>query len=181
MTAPVQFSRADIQRLFELLNGELAKAEAVGEVYLVGGAVMCLALGARPATRDVEAWFRPARLIREAAARVALSAGVPESWLNDAVKGLLGTRGEFDPWLELSHLKVFTARPEYLLAMKCASMRLGAEFHDLDDVRYLLRYLNVTSLDQALDIITRYFDEDQLPPKSRMALEELLLPRDHAP
>jgi hypothetical protein len=170
----VQLTRADIHRLFELLNAELAREGVEGEIYLVGGAVMCLALGARPATRDVDAFFRPTRLIRQAAARVAAQAGVPENWLNDAVKGFLSERGDFDPYLELSHVRIFVARPEYLLAMKCASMRLGAEFHDLDDVRYLLRYLNVTTVEKAMALVTRYFDEDQLPPKSRLALEELL-------
>ena len=53
-------------------------------------------------------------------------------------------------------------------------MRLGEEFHDLDDVRYLLRYLDVSTVDEALAIVTRYFDEPQLAPKTRLALEELL-------
>src|SRR5690606_27977212 len=104
-----------------------------GELYLVGGAVMCLAFDAREATKDVDALFKPARVIRQAAARVAAEAGVSETWLNDAVKGYLGPRAEFDPFLELSHLKVFIAQPRYLLAMKCAAIRLGEEFHDLDD------------------------------------------------
>lgn len=83
-------------------------------------------------------------------------------------------QGEFNSFLELAHLKVFVPRPEYLLAMKCAAMRLGEEFHDLDDVRYLLRYLNVTKVEEALGIVTRYFDEGQLLPKTRLDLEELL-------
>lgn len=58
--------------------------------------------------------------------------------------------------------------------MKRASLRLCDEFHDLDDVRYLLRYLNVSTVEQAFGLVTRYFDEDQLPPKTRLALEELL-------
>jgi hypothetical protein len=174
MPEPTRLTRADILRLFELLDAELASEGVEGEVYLVGGAVMCLVLDARPATRDVNAFFRPTRLIRRAAVRVAAQAQVADDWLNDAVKGFLSPRGDFDPYLELPHLRVFVARPEYLLAMKCASMRLGGEFHDLDDVRYLLRYLNVTTVDQALKLVTRYFNEDQLPPKSRLALEELL-------
>jgi hypothetical protein len=168
------FTRSDIQRLLELLNAELGSAGVRGEVYLVGGAVMCLALAAREATRDVDAFFRPTRLVREAARRVAARAGVPDIWLNDAVKAWLSPRGDFDPWLELSHLRVFVARPAYLLAMKCGAMRLGAEFHDLDDVRFLLRYLNITTPDEALAVVTRYFDPSQLPPKTRLALEELL-------
>lgn len=172
--ADLSLTSADIRRLFELLNDELADHAVKGEVYVVGGAVMCLALEARSATRDVDAWFRPTREIREAAARVAVEAGVPDAWLNDAVKGFLGTGGDYAPFLELPNLSVFVAQPAYLLAMKCAAMRLGEEFHDLDDVRYLLRHLNVSTVDEALDIVTDYFAEDQLLPKTRLALEELL-------
>jgi hypothetical protein len=168
------FTAHDIRRLLELLGEELETAGVEGELYLVGGAVMCLAFDARPATRDVDALFRPTREIREAAARVADRAGVPRGWLNDAVKGFLDDRGDFDPFLELPNLRVFIARPEYLLAMKCASMRLAEEFRDVDDVRYLLRYLNIASVDEALEIVTRYVDEDRLMPKTRLALEELL-------
>jgi len=166
--------KADIRRLFALLENELAVEQIVGEVYLVGGAVMCLALDARDSTNDVDAFFRPTRAVREVAARVAVKAGVQDTWLNDAVKGFLSPRGDFTEFLELPHLRLFVARPEYLLAMKCMALRLGEAFHDLDDVRFLLRYLNITTLADALRIVTSYFDESQLPPKTRFALEELL-------
>ena len=169
-----RLSKSDMLRLFDLLNTELAAVDAHGEIYLVGGAVMCLALDARHATRDVDGYFRPTGVIRQAAGRVAARAGVPDDWLNDAVKAFLSPRGHFDPYLDLDHLKVFVARPAYLLAMKCAAMRLGEEFHDLDDVRFLLRYLNITSVEEALEIVTRYFDAERLPPKTCFALEELL-------
>lgn len=169
-----RLTKADILRLLELLEAELDAQDVEAELYLLGGAVMCVAFDAREATRDVDALFEPTRVVREAAARVAAKAGVPDSWLNDAVKGYLSPQGEFDSFLELAHLKVFMPRPEYLLAMKCAAMRLGEEFHDLDDVRYLLRYLNVTTAEEALAIVTRYFDEGQLLPKTRLVLEELL-------
>jgi len=170
----MKLRKADIHRLFELLDEELAAVDCQGEIYLVGGAVMCLVLGARESTRDVDALFKPTQLIREAAARVASRLDVPANWLNDAVKGYLSPRGEFDDYLELEHLRVYVAPPAYLLAMKCAAMRLGEEFHDLDDVRYLLRHLNITTAEEALDIVTRYFDEELLPAKTRFALKELL-------
>ena len=167
-------SKEEIHRLFELLNAELAAGGVEGELYLVGGAVMCLALGARDATRDVDALFKPTRIVREAATRVARKAGVPDTWRNDAVKGYLSPRGEFDRFLELSHLRVFVAHPRYLLAMKCAAMRLGEEFHDVDDVRYLLRHLGISTADEALGVVRQYFDDEQLLPKTRLVLEELL-------
>jgi hypothetical protein len=58
--------------------------------------------------------------------------------------------------------------------MKCVAMRLGEEFHDLDDVRFLLRYLNVATAHEALTIVRRYFDDAQIPLKTRFTLEELL-------
>ncbi|HBL27775.1 MAG TPA: hypothetical protein DD490_13135 [Acidobacteria bacterium] len=172
--APTYLTRADMLRLFDLLNAELAAEDVQGELYLVGGAVMCLALAARHATRDVDGYFRPTGAIREAAGRVAAQADVPADWLNDAVKGFLSPQGDFDAYLDLDHLKVFVARPAYLLAMKCAAMRLGEEFQDLADVRFLLNHLNITRVEDALNVVTRYFDAERLPPKTRLALEELL-------
>ncbi len=167
-------NKADIQRLLEELNEELAAKRTKGEVYIVGGAVMCVAFNARESTGDVDAVFKPSSAVRAAAARVAARSGAPENWLNDAVKGWIGTRGTFDRWFERSNLKVFLAQAEYVLAMKSVAMRLGAEFHDLDDVRYLLRHLNITTSKNAISVVTRYFDAADIPPKTRFALEELL-------
>ena len=58
--------------------------------------------------------------------------------------------------------------------MKCLSFRIGAEFHDEDDVRYLLRHLNVESYETALDLITLYYPLERFPPKTLYALQELL-------
>jgi len=164
----------DLCRLFGLLNEELRRAGTEGELFLVGGAVMCLAYAARPSTQDVDALFRPAREVREAAARVAVQAGIQPDWLNDGVKAFLSERGEFSPFLELDHLRVMVAQPEYLLAMKCLSLRIGAEFHDEDDVRYLLRHLGIDSYAQAVAVITRFYPLERFPQKTLYALGELL-------
>ncbi len=174
MAHSAPLSKSDILRLFGALNAELETSGSRAELYLVGGAVMCLALGARDSTRDVDALFQPTGVVRAASARVAAREGLADNWLNDAVKGFLGGRGTFDPFLELSHLAVFVAQPSYLLAMKCMAMRLGEEFHDLDDVRYLLRYLNITRAADALAIVSQYFDPADMPLKSRLVLEEIL-------
>ncbi len=167
-------SEHDIRRLFELLNEELRRTGAKGELFLVGGAVMCLAYAARPSTQDVDAFFRPAREVREAAARAAVRAGTRPDWLNDGVKAFLSDRGEFDPFLELDHLRVMVAQPEYLLAMKCLALRIGAEFHDEDDIRYLLRHLNIGSYEQAVAVMTRFYPLERFPQKTLYALGELL-------
>jgi hypothetical protein len=164
----------DLRRLFDLLNDELAAAGTEGELFLVGGAVMCLAYAARPSTQDVDALFRPARQIREASARVALRAGIPSDWLNDGVKGFLSDQGDFAPFLALDHLRVMVAQPAYLLAMKCLSFRIGAEFHDEEDVRYLLRHLNIATYDNAIETIGQYYPLQRFPQKTLYALGDLL-------
>ena len=169
---------ADLRRLFGLLNEELGEAGTEGELFLVGGAVMCLAYAARPSTQDVDGLFRPARQVREAAARVAQRAGLQPDWLNDGVKAFVSERGEFSPFLELDHLRVMVAQHGYLLAMKCLAMRIGAEFHDEDDVRYLLRHLNIAAFEDAVQTITRFYPLERFPQKTLYALGELLPKRE---
>ena len=170
----VALTDRDLRRLFALLNDELRRTGTQGELFVVGGAVMCLAYAARPSTQDVDGLFRPARQVREAAVRVAIQAGIKSDWLNDGVKGFLSERGEFSAFLELDHLRVMVALPEYLLAMKCLALRIGTESHDEDDIRYLLRHLDIGSYEQAVAVIKRFYPLERFPQKTLYALAELL-------
>jgi hypothetical protein len=169
-----EFTREKIQRLLEALNDELRRMRVRGELYLAGGAVMCLALKARDSTRDVDAKFEPSVQVREAALRVSEREGVPDSWLNDAVRIYLSDRGSFNPYLDLSHLKVFTADARYMLAMKCLAMRIGEGYRDEEDIRYLLRNLDLDSYESAEKILAAYYEIDSYPERALLALRELL-------
>lgn len=70
--------------------------------------------------------------------------------------------------------RAVAAQPDYPLAMKCLAMRIGAEFHDEEDVRFLLRLLDIRSYDQALRIIAKYCPLERFPQKTLCALEDLL-------
>src|ERR1700758_4657572 len=49
---------------------------------------------------------------------------------------------EVDTWFRpVDHLRVTVTQPEGMFAMKCLAMRIGAEFHDEEDVRSLLHHL----------------------------------------
>lgn len=167
-------TKADITRLFERLDQELAATGTKGELYLVGGAVMCLVFEARESTKDLDAFFKPAPVVRQAAARMAADLGLDDDWLNDAVKGYLSSNADFNDYLELPNLKVLTASAAYLLAMKCLAMRLGEEFQDEQDVRFLLRYLNITRYEAAVEVVARYYPIERVPQKTLYALEEIL-------
>jgi hypothetical protein len=173
-----KLTKSDIDRLFRELDAHLKELQAKAELYLVGGAVMCLVHAARASTRDVDALFKPSKTVRIAAARVAAENGLPETWLNDAVKGYFSVRGSFSVYLELEHLTVYAADPGYLLAMKCLSARIGEEFHDVEDIRYLLRYLNLTEPGEAKELIAAYYPLERFPQKTLYLLEGLLSAND---
>lgn len=157
---------------FDALNQELSKRAVVGELYLTGGAVMCLVLHARPTTKDIDALFEPKTKLYEAASSVAKEFALNKDWLNDAVKGFLSAKGKFDEYEEKSNLKIFTAAPEYVLAMKCLSMRLG-ESEDFSDVEFLIAHLQIKSRSDVLHLVSKYYPEEQIPQRTYYALEEI--------
>jgi hypothetical protein len=165
--------RAQIELLLQRLSEKLVQRGVVGEVALYGGAAMVLAHRARLATKDVDAVFVPKQEVYKFAAEVATECGAEEDWLNDAVKGYLSDRNETSLLLDLPGLKVFVASPEYLLAMKCMSMRLGREETDLDDVKFLMSHLKLRGAKDILELVSRYYPEERIQPKTRFAIEEL--------
>ena len=169
-----KLSRAKIESLLRELNSSLVGRSISGEIYLLGGAVMCLAFKARKATQDLNAIFEPKETIMEAAHQIAVANKLPPDWLNDAVKGFLSSSATFEPYLDLSNLKVFTATAEYIFAMKCLSFRIGPEFADEEDVRFLLRYLNIRKAEDAINLVKQYYPEKLIPQKTYYALQEIL-------
>ena len=81
--------REDIRALLDDLSAELAARGARAELFLVGGAALAVAYDATRSTRDLDAVFIPADVVRRAASAVAEREGLAEDWLNDAVKGFL--------------------------------------------------------------------------------------------
>jgi hypothetical protein len=115
----------------------------------------------------------PKTEVYAAASDVTRDHGAPEAWLNDAVKGFLSDKAEAVPMLDLPYLKVFVAAPEYLLAMKCMSMRIGKDETDVSDIRFLMRHLGLHNADDVLDIVEKYYPQNRIQPKTRFAVEEL--------
>src|SRR3989338_6244684 len=106
---------------FNQMNEELRSLGKQGEIGIVGGAVMCLVYNARNATKDVDAIFKPAQLIRKYARRIGEEFGLSPEWLNDAAKGFIEPGFERQSVLELSNLRVWAPETKYMLAMKCIS------------------------------------------------------------
>lgn len=121
----------------------------------------------------MDAVFLPKQEIYQAVAEVAAVAGIEKDWLNDAVKGFLSEKNDVLPLRDDPGLKVFVAAPEYLLAMKCMSMRLGRDATDLEDIRFLMDRLGLKDASQILNLLRCYYPEEQIQPKTRFAIEEI--------
>lgn len=167
-------TRERILSLLAQLDAELAGQGVLAEMLMVGGAVMTLVFQAREQTRDIDAVFEPVAPVREAVVRIAEREALSPDWLNDAVSGFLSTEGRYDPYFEGAGLRVFVARAEYLLAMKILAQRPAEQSRDFDDIRFLCRYLNITTLVAALDVVERYYPVTRLEPRHRFGIEELL-------
>lgn len=161
----------EITQYLNELNDELRRSNVTGEVSLYGGAVMCLAYKARPATKDVDAIFEPIREIRNAANRIAERHGLNVGWLNLAVKMFL-VEHDKSVLFDLSHLRVFIPDPRYLLAMKILAAR--ADTSDLDDIRFLIEHLDVKTSEQAVAIVQNYYPNKTVKPETVFVLEEIL-------
>jgi hypothetical protein len=166
------FTRTKILGALQALGDELTRQGIRGQIFIVGGAAMALAYSTRRVTRDIDAVFEPKSSIYEAAAKIAEDLGLPEDWLNDAVKGFLpGEDEQARPVPEITGIEITTASPEYLLAMKLMAMRFG---EDDGDIQILLRACGLHKVEDVLDLLKRIYPTQEPSPKTRFFLEELL-------
>jgi len=160
--------------------GELAFEQGVTlEVSLYGGAVFTLVYGSRDATKDVDAVVRPSDVARNLASKVAEELGLPDDWLNDHVKQFLAekeakrrlTESEFGEGLRVS---VPTAG--YLLAMKLRACRppLPGYAGDYGDIRFLVRKMDIESVEAAEAIHNKFFPHDVLSEIAREVIRTSL-------
>ena len=162
--------REEIVDLLGRVAGRLHGQGLQGEMYGVGGAAIALAFDERRSTRDVDAVFEPKSAIYDAAAGIARELGLPPGWLNDAVKRFLtGPDDEATPVLELPGLRVATASPRILLAMKVLAHRMG---EDEEDVRLLASRLSLTTAEDVLAVAAEVYG-DRLDAGARFFVEEL--------
>ena len=164
-------TKSKIEQSFKALNDELAQQHLFGDILIVGGSYMVLVFDSRPATKDVDAVFKPAAELRKAALKVADNLQLPEDWLNDGVKGFLPSKQEKIQLLSFSNLKIWVPQPEYILAMKCVAAR--PDTSDRNDIVTLIQHLKLKKAEQVFEIISNYYPKRAIPPKTQYFIEEL--------
>src|SRR6266545_4183391 len=138
--------------------------------------------------KDVDAIVRPSEVAFRLAHDVAQQLGLHESWLNDDVKRFVSDAGTFAPLRieELEdaarrHLKITRPSASYLLAMKCLACRSGLPGYpgDIEDIRFLIRKMEIWTLAQVEELLGRFYPYDALTPRTRALIEGFCPDRNH--
>jgi len=104
----------------------------------------------------------------------ATGQGWSAGWATDAVRRIVGRHGPPGGFLDIPHLAVFQPPPEYALAVKLAVLRPDPSTRDLEDLRFLLRALNLGSEEGARASVARYVADRHLPPHASSVLRSVL-------
>jgi hypothetical protein len=154
------------------LAEHLALLELDVEFYFVGGAIFHQLFSSSPASA------RPAQALggpdADEVAKVSAERGWPPGWVAERARTIVGPGGPPGRFLDAPHLKIFAPPVEYVLALKVACARPAPSSHDLEDLRFLLRALNLTTRDTALAAVSRYVGQRHLPAPAHDTLRRLL-------
>jgi hypothetical protein len=147
------------------------------EVCLYGGVVMMLAYDAREMTKDVDAIIHPDREGRQLARQVGRELGLGEDWLNDQVRLFVAPEEGLRrlPW-EGPGIMLTAPTASYLLAMKALACRepLPGYAGDVEDLRFLIKKLGITSVDEVQSHVDRYYPDDVIKPEHRLLIQHLM-------
>jgi len=161
--------------------GELARLNDTRlEISIYGGCAFLLAYNSREATKDVDALLVPRELGNRLVLQVSVEFGLPEDWLNSNVAQFISPKIESKRRLaeieERTGLIIHVPTAEYLLAMKALACRrpIGSYRGDIDDLAFLIRKLNIRSLDEIQNAVERFYPDDIIRLQDRPLLESLI-------
>jgi hypothetical protein len=143
--------RAAIEDAFRRLGDRLARRGVVADLYVFGGAAMALAYDARRATRDIDAVFHPHGIVLDEARAVADDLGLPHWWLNEQASAYVAPGGDAPAPPGFDH-----PRPP------------GSP-----DIRFLIGHLELTSVEQVLNLCSYVFPDEEVPGRARLVLEDV--------
>jgi hypothetical protein len=162
-----ELQRGDIERLLQELGNELEKKFRFPvQVLLIGGAYMLLTLHNRQTTQDVDVYplnipdsTRPnkdTKAFLAAIRAIAKRDGLARDWMNDVSFSLLGglSPQSTELWVTYGMLEIYKPPIDFILALKLFADREK----DLLDIEALLRELEVTTREQAQEILDRYIE-----------------------
>jgi len=173
-----------VTKAFDLMGRYLRDRNTIGEIAVYGGSAILLQFPWRQSTEDVDATFgEPEAQVKDAAAFAAIELRLPEAWLNNSVGGFTpeAEKDEFFllfgdyPKGEKSGLRVYLAKPQYLLAMKLkALVRDSFDDKDFSDVVGLAVEAGIETAAQLSELFASFFPEEKLDPVAAARIPEAI-------
>lgn len=164
-----------LERAFARLGQILRERRVAGEIAVFGGAAIVLGFDFRSATQDVDAMITQGHgQVVKAQEEVGAELGLPPNWLNEQGTSYLSRLKDFEMFKTYPSegqfgLRVLTATPEYLLAMKLLSFRSD----DIQDIVLLGQRLGITAAEGFLRLIKHYYPEEQIIPEKIVQIQSI--------
>jgi len=159
---PRQLTPEQVGLILDDLVTELTALASETSVYVIGGAAIALLDPARRSTTDVDGWIGAAVDAMPAVERVRRRWGLDADWFNANARmfapSVVSADEVFVPIRTSGAVTLYAARPDALLAMKLVAARRI----DQDDIAFLLAHCDVRSVEQADDLLDRYYPGDSL-------------------
>lgn len=165
--------------IFEEMGKACRKEGAYYEIAIYGGSALMLAFDYRDATYDID--FVPvvgaSAKITEIANRAAMSLGFPQDLLRDDVLIFVSDAARYEVFGEFpkgdGNLRIFSATPEYIFAMKMMAMRSTVETEDLRDIWELADACGIGDAEAAISLLEKFYPGKTLPVRNRLILEDV--------
>ncbi|MGO8792969.1 MAG: hypothetical protein ACLQVL_37045 [Terriglobia bacterium] len=176
--------KQELERALTRLGQLLRERRVAGEVAVFGGAAIVLGFDFRDATQNVDAMITQGHgQVVKAQEEVGVEMGLPPNWLDEQGTRYLSKHNDFEMFKTYPSegqfgLRVLTATPQYLLAMKLLSFRSYG--HDIDDIVQLARRLGCTSADDLLQLVKHYYPDEQVLPEKTLEIQSIAR-QIHAP
>jgi Domain of unknown function (DUF1814). len=176
---------ATMREAFSIMGRYLADRKTLGEVAVFGGSAIALTFEwMRRGTNDVDAVVTSDGnhgVVRAAADEAARRLGLERSWLSESV-AMYRSRNEARPDLQVEGmypdhnrpgLRVVTATPEYILAMKMIALeRSTRDDRDFSDAVAIGAAVGISGEDDLLGLVRQYYG-DAVPEMARLRIGEL--------
>jgi hypothetical protein len=180
-----QLSKSDVEAALHDVGEIMARERKVAEIAIYGGSALLLQYDLAFRTGDVDMRVEGGDhgALMRAVVEVARRRGWLDSWMSEAVTVYLGDERGADlhgsyPSEGRVGLRVYVAKPDYLLAMKLRAMRVSTR--DFADAKFLAQNIGMTDMVSLTALLRRYFPREDVDPR-RIAIIAGFVEAIHAP
>lgn len=170
--------KSTLEALFQRIGEELAGRGLSVDITIYGGSALMLQYGYRESTHDVDVvmdqWDE--FVLKEITTGLTRDHGLDAHWFNDDVRHIVGDREETDLYKVYPHsrtpaLRVFTPKPEYMLALQVRALASAQVSDDRSapfgkhavDVQRLVDKLGFNK-SQTIECVRYFFPNRRMPP-----------------